>query len=229
MPIDDQPKVSAFFASSVHDMKNSLGMLSGLLEKVLARHSESDFSDYHDLTAMLYETRRLNSDLMHLLTLYKLDLQRYPFQSQSVQLVEFLDDLQVQNDRLLVARGIELSCRLEDESLEWHFDEDLVLGVINHAVNNASNYTRGRILVSVDVVDGMLEIRVEDDGSGYPPFMLTGEAGPSGVDFTRGSTGLGLFFATTVLALHKNKGRSGCLQLENGGHLGGGVFIVKIP
>jgi signal transduction histidine kinase len=223
-----KPDLTTFLASSAHDMKNSLGMLSGLLEKFLDVHSESDFSGYKDLASMLYETRRINNDLMHLLTLYKLDHKLYPFHPGCVSLADFFEDLQVQNASLLISRGIELAFRAEDD-LIWYFDEDLILGVINHAVNNASNYTQNRILIAAEVVDGMLEIRVEDNGQGYPAFMLDNGHSPLGVDFNRGSTGLGLHFTRTVAALHKNKGRSGRLLLQNGGSLGGGVFIIQLP
>jgi signal transduction histidine kinase len=222
------PDLSVFLASSAHDMKNSLGMLSGLLEKFLAEQNESDFSGYKDLSSMLYETRRINNDLMQLLALYKLDQDLYPFDPHPVSLPDFLADLAAQNARLLAARHIALTCDCPDD-LVGHFDEDLLQGAINQALNNASQYTRGRIRLAAAQVGDMVEIRVEDDGTGYPPAMLGDETTPLGVNFNRGSTGLGLHFARSVAALHKNKGRSGTLRLENGGSLGGGCFILQLP
>ncbi|WP_211222816.1 sensor histidine kinase [Paludibacterium yongneupense] len=209
-------------------MKNSLGMLSGLLEKFLAEQSETVFSGYKDLSSMLYETRRINNDLMQLLALYKLDQNLYPFDPHPVAVSGFLGELAAQNARLLAARRITLICDCPD-TLVGHFDEDLLQGAINQALNNASQYTRGQIRLAAAMVDGMLEIRVEDDGEGYPPCMLGDEAAQLGVDFNRGSTGLGLHFARSVAALHKNKGRCGSLRLENGGLLGGGCFILQLP
>jgi signal transduction histidine kinase len=223
------PDLSVFLASSAHDMKNSLGMLSGLLERFLAEHSENDFPGYKDLSSMLYETRRVNNDLMQLLVLYKLDHKMFPFDSHPVVMSEFLSDLTAQNDRMFKALGIALTCDCPDD-LVGYFDEDLIQGTINQALNNASRYSHEHIHISAGITDsGMLEIRVDDDGDGYPPSMLKTDEAHHGVDFMSGSTGLGLYFARSVAALHKNKGKCGHLILENGGSLGGGCFIMQLP
>ena len=79
-------------------------------------------------------------------------------------------------------------------------------------------------------VDGELEIRVEDNGSGYPAFVIeAGEAVNKGVNFSSGSTGLGLYFAAMVAKLHKNRDKTGSMRLENGGEYGGGCFILRLP
>jgi len=71
---------------------------------------------------------------------------------------------------------------------------------------------------------------VEDDGPGFPPsFLAVSNPTQTGIDFTTGSTGLGLYFARTVAEMHKSRGRTGSLRLENGGAMGGGCFILQLP
>ena len=224
-----QPHLSFFLASSIHDMKNSLGMLSGRMEQFLNDFTPETFSAYQDLSQMLYETRRVNHNLIQLLAIYKLDNHLYPFDPQSFLLQDFITVMEAQYQPLLTARNITLETYCQEE-LVGYFDEELVSGVIGQAINNASQYTRGRIRLSAHCIDDMLEIRVEDDGVGYPPSMLhSSENHVHSISFGSGSTGLGLYFGSTIAAMHKNKGRQGCLRLENGGHYGGGCCILQLP
>jgi hypothetical protein len=54
-------------------------------------------------------------------------------------------------------------------------------------------------------------------------------SGNTAVNFETGSTGLGFYFADQVAKLHRNGGRCGTLSIENGGSMGGGCFVVKLP
>lgn len=226
---EPQPDMSFFLASSVHDMKNSLSLLGGQVERFLSDLSPETFPAYAELAHMLYETRRVNHNLIQLLVLYKLGTHQYPFDPQPFLLHDFVREMAAQCRPLLKSRQIELetSC---PKDLIWFFDEELVNGVIGQAINNASQYTQNRIRLAVDRVGDLLEIRVEDNGAGFPSRMLqAGESGPQGISFGSGSTGLGLYFGRTVAAMHKNKGRYGTLQLENGGCYGGGCCILQLP
>jgi signal transduction histidine kinase len=223
-----QPDVTMFLASSAHDMKNSLSMLSGLVERFLGDFSPDNFPGYGDLSSMLYEVKRINQGLVQLLALYKIGEHLYPFDPQPILLSDFVEDLVAHHAPLLTARRIELESDCPD-GLVGHFDEDLVEGVIGHALNNATNYTKSRIRLAVIEETDHIEIRVEDDGPGFPPSMLCDSETPPGINFMSGSTGLGLYFARTVASIHKNRGKSGALRLENGGKWGGGCFVLELP
>jgi hypothetical protein len=54
---------------------------------------------------------------------------------------------------LLEARGIALEVDV-DPDLIWHLDEDLIVGVVSHAVNNAVHYTRDRIRLAMREAGG---------------------------------------------------------------------------
>ena len=73
-----QPDMSMFLASSVHDMKNSISILIGGLEQVLEQVSPESFPAYQNVAHMVYESKRINSNLMQLLTLYKIGQHMYP-------------------------------------------------------------------------------------------------------------------------------------------------------
>lgn len=220
--------LSHFLASSVHDMKNSVGMLSASLEKLLGELDPQAFAAYQEMAHMLFEVRRVNGNLTQLLTLYKLGERLYPFDPQACSIAQCALELESQNRALLASRGITLYLERPDE-LIWHFDEDLVNGVLNHAINNAIRYTHDKIRLAFAAREGRLEIRVEDNGAGYPQALLAAPAAAQGVNFRSGSTGLGLHFAREVASLHRHREQQGTLRLENGGALGGGCFILELP
>jgi len=231
---DDGNDLSLFLASTAHDMKNSISVLSGTLESLLARSSAETEAAYPQMAHMLYQTKRLNDNLIQLLALYKqVGKPEYPFDVQPIEIVQLVEQV-VSSVRVLVkSRNVTLETEF-DPDLIWHLDEDLIIGVLGHAINNAIHYTKDRVRLAIAVVDGCLELRVEDNGSGYPGAML--EAGASamsglrtGVNFLTNSTGLGLYFSSEVAKMHRHRGRSGALRLENGGAFGGGCFVLNLP
>jgi signal transduction histidine kinase len=223
-----------FLASTAHDMKNSISVLSGTLERLLDAASPETEKAYPQMAQMLYQTRRLNDNLMQLLALYKhVGTSAYPFDVQPIEVGQLAEQVVANGRVLLESRGVRLELDI-DPGLVWHVDEDLIVGVVSHAVNNAVHYTRDRILLVAREHDGWLEIRVEDNGVGYPNALL--EAGSaamsgtaSGVNFLTNSAGLGLHFSREVARMHRHRERSGAVRLENGGPLGGGCFILLLP
>lgn len=225
----NRPDLSLFLASSAHDMKNSVGMLSGTLENLLANTSDKLAPAYQQMAHMLYETRRLNNNLIQLLALYKVDGAAYPFDPQALSAAQFLEEIVAYHQVLFDSKNIRFESDCSPD-LIWCFDEDLVRGVLSHALNNAIRYSRDQIHLRINVRDDFLEIRVEDNGAGYPVAMLeAGVSAASGIDFTSGSTGLGLYFSNEVAKMHRHRGRVGSVAMENSGIAGGGCFILRLP
>jgi signal transduction histidine kinase len=222
-----------FLASTAHDMKNSISVLSGTLEHLLADAPEAAPA-YPQMAHMLLQTRRLNNQLMQLLALYKeVGTPAYPFDMQPLAVGDLAQQVAASERVLLQSRRITLEIEC-DPGLVWHFDEDLIVGVLAHAIHNASNYTRDRIRLAIAEVDGYLELRVEDNGSGYPQAILDAgvaamDGASSGVNFLTNSAGLGLYFSSEVAKMHRHRGRHGSLHLENGGAYGGGCFVLRLP
>jgi signal transduction histidine kinase len=223
-----------FLASTAHDMKNSISVLSGTLEHLLAGASPQTEAAYPQMAHMLYQTKRLNDNLMQLLALYKqVGKPEYPFDVQPLEMGQLVEQVVAIERVLLKSRGIGLELDY-DPRLIWHLDEDLVVGVLSHAINNAIHYTCDTVRLAIREIDGWLELRVEDNGPGYPPALLKagaiatrGLAG--GVNFLTNSAGLGLYFSSEVAKMHRHRGRSGGLRLDNGGAYGGGCFILRLP
>ena len=240
---EGSPELLMFLASTVHDMKNSISVLSGTLENLIAASAPAsapppsavaDQPQHGQLGQMLYQTRRLNDNLIQLLALYKeVGKPGYPFDPAAHRISELVDQVRGQARILLQSRGVTLDVDFPADAI-WTFDEDLIIGVLVHAINNAIRYTRDRIRLAVKIDGDYLELRVEDNGDGFPPAILeTGaeamKSGASKVNFLSNSSGLGLYFSSEVAKMHKHRQRHGGIALENGGALGGGCFILRLP
>lgn len=235
--MDDTPgsnELSLFLASTAHDMKNSISVLTGTLESLLDGAPPGVGAAYPQMAHMLYQTKRLNDSLMQLLALYKqVGKPEYPFDMQPLEIGHLVLQVVSAGRILLRSRDIRLVTEF-DPQLIWHFDEDLIIGVLGHAINNAIHYTKDTIRLAIATVDGCLELRVEDNGPGYPAALLgagaaTANGARGGVNFLTNSTGLGLYFSGEVARMHKHRGRSGSLRLENGGAYGGGCLVLTLP
>lgn len=218
---------SLLLASTVHDMKNSIGMLLSTVEELDQSVSEEDLESKQKLAKLHAGSARINNDLVHLLGMYRVEQDQLTLNYTECYLSDLLHEQMTINDILFESNGItvELEC---DESLCWFFDEQLIADVINNVLVNAAKYADTKIKISASTVDGYLKISVLDDGRGYPEKMLVSlDALKVGLDFSTGSTQLGLFFAARMAEQHENEDRTGYIKLEN--IEGGGMFSIFLP
>ena len=97
-------------------------------------------------------------------------------------------------------------------------------------INNAYRYALVRVRLAAKIEKGMLEIAIEDDGSGYPPSILLGDAGEQApLSFAGDSSGRGLYFAIVAARAHFRAGRSGRVSATNEGIHRGGRFAFVLP
>lgn len=221
--------LTTFFMSSVHDMKNSLSVMSAFLENALGELAANDPAREMSLQA-LYEAQRVNNHLIQILALYKINVGLYPFDPLEVNLAHFTDEVVGRVMPLATAKGVAIEFEICGNERTWYFDHDLIVSVVVQALYNAIRYTKSRIRLGLSAREGMLEIRVDDDGAGFPSFMLQADF-PSArsIDMRTGSTGLGLFFSSKVANIHRHGTQTGRSRIENGGKFGGGSFVLVLP
>ncbi|MCG6551755.1 MAG: HAMP domain-containing histidine kinase [Candidatus Magnetominusculus sp. LBB02] len=220
---------SAVLASSVHDMKNSLGVLINQLDDVVGSLEDSNDPSGKHLLKLQYEAKRVNNNLIQLLSLYRLENSLYSLNLSHLCVYDLIDDVISQNMPLMEYRGIDIEIDCPDD-LYWFLDRELIVGVLGSTMSNSFRYTKDKLRVSVCEKDSYLVICVEDNGEGYPLQMIEGDASSTRqINFTTGSTGLGLYFSEMVARFHKDKDREGYISIANGGVLGGGVFCIYLP
>ena len=226
--MSDQSMFETVLASTVHDMKNSLSLLLNQLD-IISERLQQDAENQQTVSGLRYEANRINISLMELLTIYKLEKKQLGMQINEVIVADFIEDCVATHTPLAASKGIQLDIECDD-SLIWFFDPDMVSIAINNIIGNSIRYTETQVLVSVKTLEGLLVIQIDDDGSGYPQNMLTEpENFIKRVDYSTGSTGLGLFFAATIANQHQRQGQQGKIQLQNGHLLPGGSFQIFLP
>jgi two-component system sensor histidine kinase SenX3 len=228
--VSDEISFADLLASSIHDMKNALNLHVRVLEQVALRcKAQGDQAGFDDLGALVFESNRMNMQLVEMLSLYKLGKSIYPIDIEEHIVADVIHEVVLQSQFVLAHKGIRLTVDCAD-GCYWFFDKELLKGVLVNALNNACAFARDHITIVARLTNKSLELRVEDNGPGYPQSMLTGSVAESkAVNFSTGSTGLGLYFCEQVAQLHKNGGKRGNLHIENGGSLGGGCFVMTLP
>lgn len=220
---------SEILASSIHDMKNSLGMVLSSLEEVIDLESGECRCTAERVAQLQYEAKRVNDDLIQLLTLYRVGKGQYTPAPEEHSVADFLEEVYLRNKPLFRFKGVAFELEA-DNDLFWYFDRDLMSGVLENVVTNTLRYTKDRMRLSAAIEDGWLRMRIEDNGTGFPDRMLVSGPGDyQKVDFASGRTGLGLYFCSAVAALHTSEGRSGYIALSNDGVFGGGCFAISLP
>lgn len=219
---------SMLLASAAHDMKNSLGMLLATLDQMdgVAATNNQELKGYFSL--LRGEASRINNDLIYLLSLYRLQNKQLQANIDEVYVPEFFEDQQLRHEVLLQASDVQLHIDVADDVIGY-FDAELIAGVLNNAIVNASKYTQTAIKLRAELHENDLVIEVCDDGPGFPEGIINENADyQRGVSFKSGSTNLGLFFSNHIAALHANGGRVGRIELLNHPD-GGGVFRLVLP
>ncbi|MGH8485197.1 MAG: sensor histidine kinase, partial [Pseudomonas sp.] len=121
------------------------------------------------------------------------------------------------------------SFRIETSSPLGFFDRELVGSVVANILNNAIRYAGHTLLITVSDDEEQLVLSINDDGAGFPLRMLERQQEYVQGISQGGSTGLGLYFAARIAALHERNGVKGRIEIANGGPLGGGLFKLYLP
>ncbi|MEE4740843.1 ATP-binding protein [Pseudomonas alliivorans] len=220
---------SMVIASTVHDMKNSLATLTQAHNEWLAKLSVQQ-RDTPEHGVIEYEFANLNGMLVQLLGLYKLGVNQMPLRPDYHELDDFIEAQLAHHQDVLASRGIAARVDITDASPLGFFDRELVGSVVGNIIVNAIGFAREQLAISIGDQDGQLKITINDDGPGYPGYLIERQTEyVQGINQGTGSTGLGLYFAAHIARLHVRNGIQGRIEIANGGVLGGAMFSIYLP
>lgn len=230
MPDNQILDFTSVLATAVHDMKNSLSMLTQSTEAIALRSKQQGREDSEELSRLHYEVSRLNGSLMQLLALYRFEKNQMPITIEEHYLEDLLKDIYFKN--LSFCEQTHKHVEVEvDPSLCWYVDGVLLDYVLNDIVMNALRYSKKWIKISAFEADKQLCIQVDDDGAGFPEEIvhLANSGTQPSTHFVKNRSGLGLFFAKLIAKAHTNSGKEGTIHLENNSPLGGSRFRLYLP
>lgn len=212
-------------ASSVHDLKNSLQTVRTLIRGLVSVHQYSENPEFRILD---FETSRMNSCIMELLILYRLEVSHFKPMLDEYSVLEILEEVAHQQNFQVELRQIKLTVDCSDEFFCF-CDNTLINTVLISVVNNALRYCRLAIRLSARQQDDFICLCIEDDGPGYSPEVLASTQAVKSSELDKGNTGLGLHFASTIAGLHRQGQRKGFITIDNEATLGGARFSLFLP
>lgn len=216
-------------ASGVHDMKNSLCMLIQSMELLQQELTGASDTAQTELARIHYEASRLNTNLLQLLSLYRIEKDQLPLHMDEYRVDDLCDEVLAKNESYAVQRHIQVTKDCPAH-LYWFFDNDLISNLVNDMFVNALRYSKSQLLIRVQELPQQLILEIHDDGTGYPEDMLdNSDEGINNLNLAAGRTGLGLFFAHMIARAHRNRHQCGRIELSNGGEFGGAVFRLILP
>lgn len=213
-------------ASTVHDIKNSLGTLQGLIQQLSQKPELSQDPELHQLE---FEASRINHSLVQLLVMYRIGNRSFSLNIDQFSAIDMINDAKAQQARQTQLQRVEIQVACPEELLGYA-DYQTVANALSTVLNNAQRYSRGKVLISAYREDEWLVFAIEDDGRGYPAKLLDADlSDPNDLNWVSGNTGLGLYFVASIARLHQNKHRQGQVKIDNQSQLGGARFRLFLP
>lgn len=214
---------SGLLATSIQDMKNSLGVLQGVMET--AFDSEDEMQSTQLFSTLQYETSRISSELFQMQVLQGLQSEQLVPQVDKHYLAELLEELLDNNYVLLQTRGLDITVDC-DQNLAWFFDRELIMGVMHLVLVTCSRYSSKAITLSAKKAGDRLRLNIMDDSRGYPDFLIDSIPSLDKQD-SHNSSQLSMSIVQEIALLHRRATECGSVSLSNGEQ--GGVFELTLP
>jgi signal transduction histidine kinase len=221
---------SEFLANMSHELRTPLNAIIGfsevLQQQMFGELNEQQLGYVGDV---LDAGRHLLSLINDILDLAKVEAGRMELDLAEVSLAETLRSGLTMHGERARGAGVSIALEIEPDEIVLEADERKLRQVVFNLLSNAVKFTPpgGRIDVSAQVSDGMVEVAVADTGSGIAPedqelvFEEFGQA--RGESARQEGTGLGLPLARRFIELH-----GGRLWVES--QLGAGsTFRFTLP
>lgn len=208
----------SFFTSVAHEIRTPLSLIQAPLEEIL-RSGKWNARSGENLRTIERNTQRLGELVNQLLDFRKLESDKYHLHYERVRLREYLNEILSDFRRTAQVRGVGVTLEIApDFDPEIVSDHDALSKVVVNLMSNALKFTRDRIVVRVEGLDGdRFRITVADNGCGIPEKFRDKVFEPffqiNGGDEGRQGTGIGLSLARLMarslggdLAVRENPG-----------------------
>jgi K+-sensing histidine kinase KdpD len=196
-------------AAVVHDIKNALGVLEGMLGALVQEPTREQAETAQEMCSGLRDR------LIGFLTLYKASSQGLVARVDATNPEDFLNT--VVRDNPSARPELKVIVNTQAMPVLGFFDENLVGLAIGAALQNAGRFARSTIeLGCVMEESGELVFTVRDDGPGL------------GTQEDKPSTGLGTALCAAIAEAHRKGERHGSVSLQDHAQ-GGALFTLRLP
>lgn len=200
-------------ANVSHDLRTPLATLQGYIETLIIKDSTLDSTARQDyLSTAIKHCQRLNQLVSELFELAKLDSHEIKLSREPFNLGELIQDMIHKFELRAKANGISLSTHIDLHPAFVYADLGMIERVLENLLENALRHTatEGRVMINLLAVQGGVEVRVIDTGSGIPENELPHIFDRFyQLDKTRnapeGGSGLGLAIVKRIIELHQTE------------------------
>jgi signal transduction histidine kinase len=214
--------IGRFVAGAAHEINNPLTAIVGYSDLLASQESlNKEHKDFAE--KILQQARRTKSLVQNLLTFAK----QTPLERRSINVNAVVGHALQLHELDFAGKNLEITCRLQDDLPPVIGDENQLLQVFLHIMNNAvdamlEHSNGGKLVISTAVEDKWVVWSCSDTGPGVPdptrifdPFFTTKPVGKG--------TGLGLSASYGIVRDHG--GQIACQNRPEGG----ATFTISLP
>jgi signal transduction histidine kinase len=196
-------------ADIAHELRTPVSVILGHAEAV---HDGVLAPSLETFEIIRDETARLENLIEDLRTLSRADAGELPMEVHPFDPVKLMENVRLAHNQRATQKSITLELQTAPGLPLVSMDSSRMMQVLNNLVENAIRYTPegGSIILSAQLVDKMLEIRVQDSGAGISKdeldrvFERFYRSDPSR-QREQGGSGLGLAIARSIVEKHNGR------------------------
>ena len=217
-----------FFTNISHEFRTPLTLIQGPAKQIIENTNESQTKDRANF--IYRNSLKLITLVNQLLDLTKLEAGEATICATKTDVVTFIKEMVLSFTPLAERKKIKLEFSHNKDQILAYLDRDKFNKIINNILSNAFKFTAelGKINISVDENNSIVEIKIADNGIGIPPekidkifdrfYQVDGS-------HTRDQEGTGIGLALTKELVNLHKGKISVQSKEGEGS----TFTIKIP
>lgn len=227
---DQDQRKDEFLATLAHELRNPLAPIRNAVQ-ILHTHGPAvpKLQWARDvIDRQIDQMARLVDDLLDVSRITRGNIE---LRKQVIELRSAVNEAVEVCRPLIEQWGHTLSVELPEERIVLEADPTRLAQILFNLLNNAAKYTEpgGKIWLTAERQNGMVEVRVKDNGVGIPQDMLMRvfelfRQVDTSIERSQGGLGIGLTLVQRLVSLH-----GGEVAAHSEGEGKGSEFVVRLP
>jgi two-component system, OmpR family, sensor histidine kinase VicK len=214
-----------FINIAAHELRSPTQPILGLSEVLLSKNDMGQ-SNKELLYVINRNAHRLKQLIDDILDVTKIESQTLKLRNERFNLNRTIIDVIGEYETVIKKdqNDVKILFTAEDDFI-MEGDKGRISQVVSNLLSNAIKFTKeGRIIVSYDNNDNVVNISVKDTGVGIDPEILPRLFSKFTTKSDAGGTGLGLFISKSIIEAH-----GGRIWAENNANGKGATFSFNLP